>query len=728
MKCDIIGGMIERSIGNSEPKKYQFKEEDLFPGGKSFVGDPRYDIATRYLDNSPRVSETEIYEEWVLRAKTAAALTVYLDTCNKQPTRPDLAKAVLVANHPTRGESSVSSRLLATATRRLGVGKNGFSEYSVRNYANQYSQKDPDAKLNDQELLGYLALDVVSSSGAVGHVEDMKKMVGPLSDTVYELVRDNYGVMRVEDPKGLSDYQKFTEMCVEAIHIDPKEPWIDIRKMDYLLERFAKLLDRFGKKHFLGSRALGVVDSLGGEVNQLIDRRIAKTLGNMPDGGGAVILVGTNADTLAKLEIGRPQRNRIIIKSPVVKTPATPLVGRRETHSKIPDSHRVKKNRPDWQNEHNKRDAIDAKNAPTVEEINRLAQEYNELTASIYGYNKKLLRQTYIRGKNSVRYGMNQSFPNALPKTLDSVTELYGGLIFNQWEDNNDLIELAGKASSLRVEYVSACRNIKAGGTKPELQALTYSSFNDDLEWLKANFDKMLESGINTCKEHVIAVGSESIERVRGLLSDRQETIESGRKSRANDATQIEDLDAGGKGGRTEGRLTLSEVRDKADTVDWTVIPSYRCTPKDLQEIIVNASGSGGDKKVDKTQPIEERLQMILDWREQYGAELYYSANKKMDDSGNFYFVLNFEKDGKNYAIAENPGYGNATYVMAEHLMPLLEGESLFTVVRELNRKTLRSLSAIQVRHTSGEPPHSHKIADALEELSKKVIDQISYA
>jgi hypothetical protein len=79
--------------------------------------------------------------------------------------------------------------------------------------------------------------------------------------------------------------------------------------------------------------------------------------------------------------------------------------------------------------------------------------------------------------------------------------------------------------------------------------------------------------------------------------------------------------------------------------------------------------------------------------------------------------------DPSRNAIAENPVYGNATYVIARHLMPLLEGESLLTVVAELSRKSIRSLSGRQIIHREGPLQHDEKIEKTIAQLSAQTLN-----
>ena len=80
------------------------------------------------------------------------------------------------------------------------------------------------------------------------------------------------------------------------------------------------------------------------------------------------------------------------------------------------------------------------------------------------------------------------------------------------------------------------------------------------------------------------------------------------------------------------------------------------------------------------------------------------------------YFVAKFKYKGGAYAVAESPVFGNASFIVAEHLVPVdcLE-------VLELSKAEALSMGARRVLHTKNAPhgpKHIRKILDVIEDMS----------
>lgn len=80
------------------------------------------------------------------------------------------------------------------------------------------------------------------------------------------------------------------------------------------------------------------------------------------------------------------------------------------------------------------------------------------------------------------------------------------------------------------------------------------------------------------------------------------------------------------------------------------------------------------------------------------------------------YFIAKFKYKDNKYMVAESPVFGNASFIVAEHLVP---GDCV--EVLELSKAEALALGARRVPHTKNAPngpQHIRKIRDVIEDMS----------
>lgn len=161
----------------------------------------------------------------------------------------------------------------------------------------------------------------------------------------------------------------------------------------------------------------------------------------------------------------------------------------------------------------------------------------------------------------------------------------------------------------------------------------------------------------------------------------------------------------------------LVKANELFEQLNWIVLPDQKITSEDLIHIAKQTLTARGKTQLTVD---HERMINLLKFRDTYGGTLYRSAERTLGDSNNLYFVLKFEHPGdeKTYAIAENVVYGNATYVLREDILPLMDGETVLTAVK-LPRNVVRGLGAKRLNHIqSSAKTHPERITDSLVALS----------
>jgi hypothetical protein len=146
-----------------------------------------------------------------------------------------------------------------------------------------------------------------------------------------------------------------------------------------------------------------------------------------------------------------------------------------------------------------------------------------------------------------------------------------------------------------------------------------------------------------------------------------------------------------------------------AEQLDWEAFPA------DVQLDIIKATTAEqfGQKDADRIEwkRIEDLLQII----EAYGGTLYRSKPSALGGSRRRapYFIAETAPEGVTFAIAENPLWGNSTYVLREDLAEY--GASWQDVYQE-TRKFARLLGAVSVPHRS-----DNHLASVLDEVQSQL-------
>lgn len=647
------------------------KERVFFPDGTNNVNDTSlfYDhaLASEYLLYYPGY-EVDTSEIGLIRAKLAAAATVSAAHNDGIDPRPNLALAISERNYPEGHTLEVTSNRLV---RVLNPGKSkALSAKTVAGYAERYGRDGMTKLVVDLARSAMTALQLDAAELAVQLEIDLGRFV---------------------DQAGLAGAQRsMSKLSRFAAPFGEKSGSIALTPLDERLEAIITIINRLGKQGSLGGRALDEVTDFATQAGGVLERRTSYPFANLADRDESVFtLVGYNNDTMKDVRIVPPQRDKATVRYPALSPEE---LAAREVAE------------------------VDTANELFKLAIETIASQYNDLVAKLYCYTKKQLRDLSVVGDDSVVGRMRVAFPDTPLDILNSAAALYAGLTTDtsQISTAENLSDLLDRSARLKEEYNTACAQIIPGGSRYTPPQLTHD-IAQDMAWLIGNLEEMYVSCIASCRPHIAATSEGAIDRAISLL-DRLGKPDAPEFSASNEPIS----ESAERTLPDTTRETLDHIKARAQTVEWTIMPSDHLTIDDLKEIMsgVQPSRDSGDDTPADANLLADRLAMIIQLREEYEAELFYSSKKMFDESGNFYFALLFVIGGKKFAIAENPTYGNATYVMAEHLMPLLPEETLLTVVKELSRRDIRGLNGRQVIHSGGETPHVERVRATVQQLS----------
>lgn len=704
-----------RPTYNTTNHQLHFSERDLFPDRKSSCLDKAYytnhDIALSYLFDTPANDNFLDSPELVfslLEGKLAAVGTVLMDLRNERETRNDLPEAVSAANYSDDSPFAVPyprgiiSRIIKPR------GRNALSKPTIHRYSSLYNK-------NGKPEVLTLANDIAKYAISSVHLETQTDILAILNE-----------MTQLTDEHGLSGVRKQLVQIVRG-----RDPSLDdngdniirIDALDTEVIRMIKAVNRLGRQA-IGDRSLDRVKQLGKQVDEIRASRISRPFGTMADpGNSTVVFNGLNAPELRKLSVEPPERKKVTVRQPTAeKLKSSQNRGDNRDNRRAED---LARRAAEQQQAEDRVRSITEHNFAVLEDLRGIAGQYNQLVSGVYERDKKLLRKLKVLGDDSVMESMIHTFPSHQRETLARAAELYTGLATkSELTSSEDLLSFVELSTELRSCYDEKLNSLLPGGDRYELPALRCDP-SRDLLWLDANFEEFYINCISDNEAHVASVGATAIDKVLSLLNRDSKSSTANSQGQAAVIEQAEHAEPVSTATAVESRTyTLSEVKALADEVlNWTVMPSEECTIDNLRKIIDRVQK--GEKHFPSPKPtiIDERLEMIVALRDKYDAKLSYSSENMMNDSGNFYFVLEFTQDGKEYAIAENPVYGNATYAIARHLMPLLEGESLLTVVAELSRKSIRSLSGRQIIHREGPLQHDEKIEKTIAQLSAQTLN-----
>ena len=702
---------------SSVSPRFEIKETLLFPNGLSILHDVYQKATVDYLTYYPNF-RIDIEDRSLQRAKLGAAVTVLVNTRENIATRSDLAKVISDMNYP---DDHILAVPKGRVTRLFSRGKlKSLDESTIRQFAQQHAEEQASTQITpetddiprDVSVLDHFCTDL-GRLVMYQHHRQAAGMAVDLEHSLLDIIEENKlkgasrslaGAIRRTKPVNKNGY--------------------NLNELDDLIVGLTETINRLNRQSSLGDRALDQVNELGKTATRLMYMRGRINFAKMADSQYSTLqLVGTSAGRFGSLEIQPPRREIITPTLSDSEREALRLQAQERLEQQREKAAKDKAQRAEETANHIAE--IDARNAEIVEHITRIANEYNLLTNTLYVQKRDLLRDNYVIGNDSLVRKTLDTFGTASIDAINGAARLYLGLATNANEITNheELMELTNRIADLKAVYDDVQNELLPGGSRYELPKLTYD-LPHDLLWLDTNFEKLYTDCIIECQKHVAALGEPRINRVITLLGrsgspDNAMEDSEIANGQGNSDVSISEADEDPANAADHPKPTLADVRALSETVDWTIMPTEQLTLEGLKDIICGGRHNQSNSVLIDKELLDERLQMILDWRQEYDAQVYYSSDKMMDETGNFYFVLSFEKYGKEYAIAENPVYGNATYVIARHLMPLLDGETLRTVVKELQRKSIRALSGKQIIHRQGgQKTHPEKITAAIEQFA----------
>lgn len=366
------------------------------------------------------------------------------------------------------------------------------------------------------------------------------------------------------------------------------------------------------------------------------------------------------------------------------------------------------------------RQEIERYNTPILAELSRIKSEHDRLLDEFVNQPRKHLREIGIFGQDSLNYILSQQ------KNSDQITSERAARVYAKLAEiaNNENPEELLTDYLTRIEYLAAEYRVylhehplRGGAT------LTLDKFREgirgEIDWLTSNwgeFCRAIESS-----SHYRSTSKSNLQTVAELLGINQDKI-SPTGLTVDSTTPKGTFSDTPNNSNTETPLT--QANRLAEQLNWVVLPDESITPDQLVDIAIKAikdTSKGKDGDIAAT--VERyRMEGLLKLREEYGGLLYRSEEKTLGDSDNLYFVHRFQHpgDGNWYAVAENPVYGNATYVLREDTLPLMPGETTLTAVKQ-GRQTVRGLGAQRIIHGTPQlDTHLEKIDKCIVELSEQ--------
>lgn len=345
--------------------------------------------------------------------------------------------------------------------------------------------------------------------------------------------------------------------------------------------------------------------------------------------------------------------------------------------------------------------------APILHELERIASEYNAIVTEITGQSNKSLREKGLLGKDSLHYALMQS-DKIDRSSLDRTVRVYD-YIYELSQYGEEAVEMFAKEmirlEELRAEFIQFKQShpLRGNGV-PTLEFL----INSEVSWLGKEWI-LLDGSIKSSKHQKFYTPDRRaiIATMLGVTLD-----EKTHKSNEDSSNVIHDI---------PNESPLTRANKIAERLNWIVLPDEPMEADELTDLAEKAvrSRQGGERRPAVVESY--RMEGLLQLRAEFGGELFRSDERMLGDNENLYFALRFTHlgDENNYVIAENPVYGNATYILREDILPLMSGETALAALK-LYRRDVRELGAKSVRH--GKPDiveHIEKIKTAIEDLSE---------
>lgn len=353
--------------------------------------------------------------------------------------------------------------------------------------------------------------------------------------------------------------------------------------------------------------------------------------------------------------------------------------------------------------------------APILEHLNELAHEFNGIIDQYTAQTKRSLRDIGIFGKDSLDYWLQQS--KCIDGTeVDHLVRVYARMNELAEEDDEKMVELLTqdllRIEELKAEYATY-RNEHAlhGIEKP---AKLQEDIKKQLELLAAEwaeFRRMIQASAHS--NYTTPARLQAVAAMLGIEMPANET----NKIEDEAPEEVSDNHA------SDVRATISPLQQAnrlAEQLNWVVLPDEKITVDELVDI---AEETIRRKSADKNPAVVERYRMeaLLTIKEEFNGTLYRSDERTLGDGDNLYFVVRFQHPGDDnfYAVAENPVYGNATYVIREDTLPLQPGETALAAVR-LSRREVQYFGAKRIIHgTPDLEVHLEKISEHIAKLSE---------
>lgn len=384
--------------------------------------------------------------------------------------------------------------------------------------------------------------------------------------------------------------------------------------------------------------------------------------------------------------------------------------------------------------------AIAEHNAPILQELERIKAEYDQLVGRFKAQPKGKLKQSGIIGNNSLTYTISQLKGQNL-ESAEPIARVYEGLTdvvkTSGEQAEQELTDILLKIEELRAEFTSYLNEHPLrNGAAARLEKIG-GGITDELNWITTHWQEFTAAqrksnykaaskdeleriahmlGIGREGEMVMPVDEGSVEIIEDEPEDEIDTSEEPEESEPEEEeaeqAPIQEV---------EYESPLAKANRLAEQLNWIVLPDEIITPDDLVDIAEEVTKKRS--KDNKPAVVERyRMEALLQLRDTFGGTLYRSEERMLDDTNNLYFVLRFQHPGDDnyYAVAENPVYGNATYVLREDALPLMEGESVLAAL-QLYRRDARDLGAKRIIHgTPSRETHLEKVNDKLVELSER--------
>jgi hypothetical protein len=368
--------------------------------------------------------------------------------------------------------------------------------------------------------------------------------------------------------------------------------------------------------------------------------------------------------------------------------------------------------------------AIELHDMPLLEELNAIAKEHNAIVAEFTDQTSRSLRDKGVLGRDSLEHAFSKC-KSIEPDTINRTSRVYSRL--------HDLAQLGEVSLATLTEKLLTLEHLRSQyeqfHQQNPLQGITKpisleTPIKRELAWLTEHFDD-LQTVISNSR-HSEFLTPDILLRMRimlGLPVDESTDIDE--QLPDTEAILEQDNEPGNVQARTEPRSEspLAQANRLAERLNWVVLPQDNLTLEELVDTAEETVNRRARTSQDRKQPVVEkyRLETLLMLREEYGGTLYRSDERILGDIDNLYFVLRFQHPGDDnmYAVAENPVYGNATYVLREDALPLIEGETVLSAVR-LNRRTIQGLGAQKIVHGKPEVDvHIEKVNDRIVKLSE---------